>query len=471
MATTTAKRSPPRALYRKVEHFLWHFLGVGISAGAVLATLSTLLMLVSLFLVGSAGNGSMRAALLGISWNDIVGFEVGLLAIVIVGVAFSAAFVSIYDLSLRLVIGQARVQAQQSRSHPRSVRPWAFRLLVGCFVLPAAFLLVLSAFVDPDSKTVSTVQVPQAQVQPVNMGSAINTPFREAEPSFTADGSTMYFNCNNADICVSRLEGTWEEGKWTPPESLGAPVNTGYEEVEPVINGAGDELYFTSRRPQGSLRNVPIPSPFMDFLTVANALSGSKRSSTSLSLGGLGLNDIWVSHKTNEGWSEPQNLSDIPGEPPVNSAYSDHCLYFSADGNEAFWTSTRPGGYGGDDIWTSRRVNGEWSAPENLGPNVNTAGDEHMSIPTPDGKSLYVTSSRAGGFGNEDIYITTRDFDGKWGELVNLGSLVNGPGDDRCPAWTPDLKIFLFDSVRKGGFGGRDIWWVNFKDVTGYPSA
>jgi len=94
-----------------------------------------------------------------------------------------------------------------------------------------------------------------------------------------------------------------------------------------------------------------------------------------------------------------------------------------------------------------------------------------MSIPTPDGKSLYVTSSRAGGFGNEDIYITTRDFDGKWGELVNLGSLVNGPGDDRCPAWTPDLKIFLFDSVRKGGFGGRDIWWVNFKDVTGYPSA
>jgi hypothetical protein len=49
--------------------------------------------------------------------------------------------------------------------------------------------------------------------------------------------------------------------------------------------------------------------------------------------------------------------------------------------------------------------------------------------------------------------------------------LVNGPGDDRCPAWTPDLKIFLFDSVREGGFGARDIWWVYFKDVMGNPLA
>ena len=334
-----------------------------------------------------------------------------------------------------------------------------------------AFLLVLHAFAYPNGKSDSTMQVPRAQGQPVNMGSVINTPFREAEPSFTADGQTMYFNCNNADICVSRLVGTWEEGKWTPPEPLGEPINSEYEEVEPVINRAGDKLYFTSDRPQGSLRNVPFLTPFMDILKVAHVVSGSKTNTTSLSLGGLGLNDIWVSFKTNGVWSEPQNLSDIPGEPPVNSVYSDHCFFLSADGYEAFWTSTRPGGHGGNDIWTSRRVNGEWTAPENLGPNVNTAGDEHMSIPTPDGKSLYVASSRAGGFGDEDIYVTTRDFDGKWGALVNLGSRVNGPGDDRCPAWTPDHKIFLFDSVREGGFGGRDIWWVNFKDVNGYPSA
>jgi Tol biopolymer transport system component len=107
--------------------------------------------------------------------------------------------------------------------------------------------------------------------------------------------------------------------------------------------------------------------------------------------------------------------------------------------------------------------------PENLGPNINGPGDEHHSIPTPDGRSLYVTTIRAGGYGHEDIYVTTRDADGTWGSLVNLGPQLNGPGDDRCPAWTPDLRIFLFDSVNQLGIGGRDVWWVYFKDVMGNP--
>jgi hypothetical protein len=100
---------------------------------------------------------------------------------------------------------------------------------------------------------------------------------------------------------------------------------------------------------------------------------------------------------------------------------------------------------------------------------VNGAESEHTSIPTPDGRSLYITTTRAEGFGGEDNYVTTRGANGTWSKLVNLGSLINGSGDDRCPAWTPDLKIFLFDSVRGDGFGGRDIWWVYFKDVIGHP--
>jgi hypothetical protein len=67
------------------------------------------------------------------------------------------------------------------------------------------------------------------------------------------------------------------------------------------------------------------------------------------------------------------------------------------------------------------------------------------------------------------MYITTRYAEGKWGPLVNLGPLINGPGDDRCPAWTPDGKIFLFDSTREDGFGSLDLWWVYSKDVPGYP--
>jgi hypothetical protein len=299
------------------------------------------------------------------------------------------------------------------------------------------------------------------------MGPIINTAHRETEPSFTADGQTMYFNCNSGDICVSHLIGTWEQGNWTPPERLGAPISTEYEEIEPLINAAGDKLYFTSRRPGSSLRGIPFLSPFMDVFRVVNTLATARYDR--IFWGGLGFTDVYVSYRIDGAWSEPRSINDIAGEPPVNTEFMDHCLFFSADGNEAFWTSTRPGGFGENDIWTSRRVDGRWTEPENLGPNVNGSGTEHSPIPTPDGRSLYVTATRPAGFGNEDIYITTRGADGAWGALLNLGPIVNGPGDDRCPVWTPDLKIFLFDSVREGGFGSRDVWWVYFKDVQGYP--
>lgn len=315
---------------------------------------------------------------------------------------------------------------------------------------------------------VTAQPAPGLQEIAMNMGSSINTQFREAEPSFTADGRTMYFNCNDADICVSNLVGTWEEGKWTTPERLDAPISTGYFEVEPLINATGDKLYFQSNRPAGGLARNPLLSPFVtSSFFIVNYLTENK---VGVSLfDGFGLGNVWVSYKINGVWSEPQNLNDVPGEPPVNTAFHDHCLSFSADGNEAFWTSTRPGGFGGNDIWTSRRVDGKWTIPQNLGPNVNGPGDEHHSIPAPDGKSLYVTTTRDGGYGGEDTFISTRDANGKWGPLVNLGALINGPGDDRCPAWTPDGTIFLFDSTEGAGFGGMDIWWVYFRDVEGYP--
>jgi hypothetical protein len=275
----------------------------------------------------------------------------------------------------------------------------------------------------------------------------------------------MVFNCQSGDICVSHLSGPWGAGNWTPPERLGVPISTEYEEVEPIINAAGDELYFTSRRPGGRLAGIPFLSPFINVFIVVDGLTGSAV------LGGLGLSDVWVSQWVDGTWTEPRNLNAVPGAPPINTSFDDHCLFFSADGDEAFWTSTRPGGLGGDDIWTSRRVGGAWSEPENLGPNVNSSAGEHHSIPTPDGESLYVTTSRTQGFGEEDSYVTTHDADGQWGPLVNLGPVVNGPGDDRCPAWTPDFKVLLIDSVRAEGFGGRDLWWLYYDAVPGHMAA
>jgi len=355
------------------------------------------------------------------------------------------------------------------RTWRRGARSLTVKLVIGLVALLTLvpFLMLGLAILRAKANAPAAITAPTTpglQELAMNMGSSINTHFREAEPSFTTDGRTMYFNCQNADICISHLVGSWEEGKWTTPERLGAPISTGYLEIEPLINAAGDKLYFQSNRPAGRLQGNPLLSPFVTIsFFIPTYLAEAKLGASVLD--GFGLGDVWVSHKVNGAWSEPQNLKDVPGEPPVNTAFYDHCLSFSADGNEAFWTSTRPGGFGGNDIWTSRRVDGKWSAPENLGPNVNGPGDEHHSIPTADNRSLYVTSMRDGGYGGDDSYSTTRDADGKWGPLVNLGPIMNGPGDDRCPAWTPDFKIFLFDSTREDGFGSLDLWWVYFTDV------
>jgi hypothetical protein len=218
------------------------------------------------------------------------------------------------------------------------------------------------------------------------------------------------------------------DGEWSTPEVVGEPISSPlYIEVEPLLSPDGNQLYFMSDRP-----------------------------------GGIGPMDIWVSNMVDGEWTEPQNLGA-----PINSPYMDHCFFFAGENWEiAYWTSTRPGGYGGNDIWMSERVDGVWQEAVNLGPQVNSAASEHHSIPSADGRSLYVTSDRAGGFGGEDIYVTTVDAAGEWGPLVNLGPLVNSDGHDRCPAFSPDYQIFYFDSDRAGGFGGKDLWWIRTDEMT-----
>ena len=101
----------------------------------------------------------------------------------------------------------------------------------------------------------------------------------------------------------------------------------------------------------------------------------------------------------------------------------------------------------------AEKINGIWQAAENLGPNVNTAASEHHSLPSEDGKSLYITSIRDEGFGLEDIYVTSRSNNDEWTQLINVGPLVDSDQADRCLAFSSDFETFFFDSERDGGFG------------------
>jgi hypothetical protein len=297
-----------------------------------------------------------------------------------------------------------------------------------------------------------------------NMGRVINTSHREAEPSFTSSGRTMYFNCNDEDICMTQLAGTWADGRWTTPRIVGEPISSPYIDVEPVISPDGRNLYITSNRPFGSGDGMPGLSMYVDVLWAVGYMI-TDRLGISL-FGGLGHDRVWVSHQLGGVWSAPEDVNQVPGEPHVNGPFNDHCLFVSPDGTEAFWTSDRPGGFGVNDIWTSRLVDGKWTTPENLGHDANSVANEHHAMLSPDRQSLYVTSDRPGGLGGDDIYVTTRGGDGRWGPLVNLGSPVNGPGNDRCPVLTPDGKVLLFDSDRASGYGNKDIWWIDFHDLS-----
>jgi Tol biopolymer transport system component len=100
-----------------------------------------------------------------------------------------------------------------------------------------------------------------------------------------------------------------------------------------------------------------------------------------------------------------------------------------------------------------------WSAPVNLGPLVNSASDDYGGALSKDGLSLYFTSTRPGGFGGEDLWISQRaSEDDPFGLPVNLGSVVNTGSADRTPALTRDGHWLLFASNRSGGFGGLDVW-------------
>ena len=102
----------------------------------------------------------------------------------------------------------------------------------------------------------------------------------------------------------------------------------------------------------------------------------------------------------------------------------------------------------------------DWSEPINLGPNVNSTSMDRAPAISKDGLSLYFASSRPGGFGGEDIYVSQRETrDDEWGPAMNLGPIINTTDNEQVPAFSRDGHLMFFASNRiEGSFGGVDIW-------------
>jgi Tol biopolymer transport system component len=218
-------------------------------------------------------------------------------------------------------------------------------------------------------------------------------------------------------------------GDWSTPVNLGSPVNSAADDLAAVLSQDELTLYFSSNR-KGSAGE-----------------------------------DIWVAKRRNKNanWETPVNLG-----PLVNSAAMDRLRSISPDGRVLLFQSNRPGGMGGNDIWASTRRNPEddfaWGPPVNLGQVINTEANEiaanYLVGTQRRGSTLFFSSSRAGGLGDADIYVSEIPFGETFGPAVNVAEL-NSPYTEAC-FWVREdgLEIF-FSSTRaalNNNLDSLDIW-------------
>ena len=165
---------------------------------------------------------------------------------------------------------------------------------------------------------------------------------------------------------------------------------------------------------------------------------------------------------------------DIVGAPElfapgiISTAHSEGLLTISPDGNTALWFSrNRPGGPGGYDLWISRRAHGTWSAAQPV--EFNSPSRDFDPAFSADGTSVYFSSDRAGGFGGDDIYrvdVTTRGF----GDPQNVGADVNSAGNEWAPMLSADGTTLLFSSNGRGGAGRMDLFTA-LRQARGFAPA
>jgi Tol biopolymer transport system component len=246
--------------------------------------------------------------------------------------------------------------------------------------------------------------------EPVVFGrGVISTGYFDSHPEFTPDGKTLYFvrsapNFNFWTILVSHFE----KGQWGTPDV--APFSGRYSDADPFITPDGSQLYFISRRPA----------------------AGKQGHDT----------DIWMVERTPSGWGEPRNLGA-----PINSEGDEWYPTLSRDGT-LYFGSDRPGGKGATDLYRSRRVDGRYATPENLGDAVNSPADEFEPYITPDESCLFfMAGGRADGRGGSDLFVSSRQ-NGAWTKAVNLGEKINSRRIEYSPKISPDGRYFFWSSTR-----------------------
>jgi len=174
---------------------------------------------------------------------------------------------------------------------------------------------------------------------------------------------------------------------------------------------------------------------------------------------GFGLN-IYTAEVVDGNWTNIRQF-------PYNDSYPTGFPTLSEDGRTMLFASIRPGGFGGWDIYVSNWVSGEWSAPRNLGSPLNTQGNE--ITPFYDGNNLYFSSDWHRGFGGQDVFRAELGSE-EIKNIYHLGPIVNSSYDDYGFIFNSEQRLGYLTSTRPGGRGNEDIWQV-VKKTADAPAA
>ena len=260
-----------------------------------------------------------------------------------------------------------------------------------------------------------------------NLGKEVNSKASDYVPVIKADESEMVFTSTREgttgdvkdqngeffkDIYISKNV----NGKWSAPKNMGGPINTDQHDASIGLAPDGTQL-FLYRDDNGG--------------------------------------DIYISKLNGIVWDKPKPFKEI------NTKYSElHCS-ITPDGKTLYFNSDRPGGYGGFDIYKISKDNkGKWSAPVNLGTNINTEEDEDSPFIFPDGTTLYFSSEGHSTMGGYDIFKSQLE-NGQFRESENLGYPINSPDDDIYFVLSADGKTGYFSSAKEDTYGEKDIYKIS----------
>ncbi len=273
-----------------------------------------------------------------------------------------------------------------------------------------------------------------------NLGKAINSPFQDYNPFMSADGKSLVFTSRrkgnmggfieelgmySADVFFS----TWKDTAWTKAKSVGAGVNSEWDEESVGLSADGNQvmLYLDNLEAFGDL--------------AAATLKGKTWQKYVL----LGL--------------------------PVNTKNPETAACMTLDGSTIYFASERKDAIGGSDIYmTKRKEGGEWGPVVNLGATINTKEDEDAPFISMDGKTLYFSSKGHMTMGGFDVFRSTfNESSGTWSKPENIGYPVNTTDDDLFFSMTGDQRHACVSALREGGFGDKDIYKITYNDTIDHP--